>query len=106
MASITPARRDEHERFANGFPGSPRKSDIREFAQYKLKVYASEPWSEIPLSLYFGEDFGQFPVNMFGTLRQGTRRRLRDLIREKGKFVERSRGVVTRDALLLQQRKN
>lgn len=47
----------------------------------------------------FGEAFGTFLLDMFGTLRQDTRKRLRDLLRDKGMFVERSRGMRTREAL-------
>lgn len=51
------------------------------------------------MSLYFGEDFGSVTIDLFGALRQDTRRRLRDLLRDKGVYVERRGEVLTRDAL-------
>lgn len=50
--------------FAHGLPQNPVNEDIEDFAQYRLRVYTTEPWSENIISLYFGEDFGTFSLDM------------------------------------------
>lgn len=86
-------------RFGNGLPQIPSATDIKDFARFRIEVYRRENCSGSLLSLSFSEDFGEFSLHMFGALRQDTRRRLRDMLREKGVYVERRRGVTTRDAL-------
>lgn len=47
--------------------------------------------------MYNRKDFGAFKFEMFASLRQDTRSRLRDSLREKSVCVERHRGVLTKD---------
>lgn len=95
----TPSPTDDSSRFAHGLPSNHTPKDAEDFAQFRIGVYGTRPWTGSLLSMYFGEDFSSFTLDTFGLLRQDTRRNLRDVLREKGVYVERRRGVLTKDAL-------
>lgn len=84
------------KKYGLGLPTSYADEDVSEYAEFRTKVYEETPkWKESELSAYFHEDFGTFSEEMFGLMSHDIKRKLRNILRERGVYVNTDRNVGT-----------
>ena len=94
----TPPSTDD-ARFANGLPDNADAEARLAFFKYCLSTYRRMDWTDKTLSEYFADDFKPFTLEHMNAIPNNDRRVMRDLLRKRGVFVRKGRGVLIADAL-------
>ena len=85
--------------FALGLPENATAEQKEHFAYLCLHTYKEKQWSEETLDEYFADDFRDYSEEDFAQLPQLLRRDIRDLLLERGVWVEKGRNIRIADAL-------
>lgn len=87
-------------RFATGLPDSADDETRLAFFNYCIENYKHMDWKGDSLSEYFADDFANFTVDNFASIPNNSRRTMRDLLRKRGVYVRKGRGVLISEALM------
>lgn len=90
---------DNPDRFRNGLPIDATHGDMQKFVPHCAATYKREDYNNEDLAVYFHEDFEKFTVEDFKLANAVYRRRLRDLLRDRGVYFPKGLGINIADAL-------
>lgn len=86
-------------RFANGLSNNADGETCAAFFKCCVANYRRMEWKGSTLSEYFADDFESFSENDFNGIPNNDRRTMRDLLRKRGVYVKKGRGIKIAEAL-------
>lgn len=87
-------------RFGCGLPENASADDKKASTDYRISAYRARPhWRNDTLSAYYADDFKDFTVDDFKDIRSDSRRELRDMLRNRGVYVPKGRGLSMSEGL-------